>query len=143
MLRSTRVPRLALGRVLGVLLPLLAATSCGGGGPYTWGDACDTAVTGYCNRLNACGLLNVSIGTCMEIYMLDCCQGAACDETAPSKEQENAVKAEAADCVSDLRELGCDYIADYYLPDTCLIFAGGAAAAAPVARQSLLPQKSK
>jgi hypothetical protein len=122
-------------RVLGVLLPFVAAASCGGG--YTAGDACSTVGTAECNRLAQCDLLDpsISVSSCKNMLQQQCC-GSQCGETADNKEQEDLVKALVNDCADALKTFSCDSLYAGDVPYECE-FVG----AAPVIRQSVLPEK--
>jgi hypothetical protein len=121
-------------RVLGVLLPFLAAASCGGG--YTAGDACATVGTAECNRYDQCYLLGVSVSSCKSMFQNACC-GNQCGATADSKEEEDLVRQLVNDCASAFKTFSCDLLYEGYIPAEC-DFLGYAA---PVVRQSVLPAK--
>jgi hypothetical protein len=126
-------------RVLGVLLPFVAAAASCGGGAYTAGDACSTVGTAMCNRFNQCDLLmsGVTVSSCKGQWQDECC-GDDCGETAPTKEDEELVKAFVNDCANALKTFSCDLLYEYYLPAECDFLTY---AAAPVVRQSVLPEK--
>ena len=112
-------------RVLGVLLPFMAAVaSCGGG--YTAGDACSTVGTAECNRFAQCDLLSTSVSSCKSMFQTQCC-GTQCGETAPSKEEEDLAKQIVNECADAFRTFSCDLISQGYIPAEC-DFIGYAAA---------------
>jgi hypothetical protein len=121
-------------RVLGVLLPFVAAVaSCGGG--YTAGDACSTVGTAECNRLAQCDLLDpsISVSSCKNMLQQQCC-GSQCGQTADNKEEEDLVKGLVNDCAAALKTASCDSLYAGEVPYECE-FVG-----APVIRQSVLPE---
>jgi hypothetical protein len=124
-------------RVLGLLLPFMAAVSCGGGG-YTHGNFCSEIGKAVCARAVECEF-ETSISACASEFQASCCGDAGdCGQKAPS-EFEDAARDQAHSCAIAFDNYDCEQLYYMYLPDACYGAVGALVPANITARQSTLP----
>ncbi len=125
-------------RVLGLLLPFVAAVSCGGGGGYTHGSFCSEIGQAACSRAVECEF-ETSVSACASEFQAACCGSeGSCGEKAPSG-YEDQLRDGAHSCAVAFDNFDCEYLYYYYLPEAC---AGVISAVVPenvTVRQSTMP----